>query len=117
MSSRATWWRSGQPAFKRLKGKRVAVSPGAPAGCAGSPGGELPFVAETIHLGHGAGWGEMDFFPAGWRITAVCGGQGVRAAGEYFVRGSGALLDIVGVAVHAVNVAWIVPGRTWREGF
>jgi threonine dehydrogenase-like Zn-dependent dehydrogenase len=61
--------------------------------------------AATKHLGHGAGWGEQEFFPGGMAELCRIWEPMARPLPENLSFEEGALMDAAGVAVHAVNRA------------
>lgn len=101
----------GNSSLKELMGKRVVVSPYKACGlCRFCRTGRYNLCTATTHLGHGAGWGEMEYYPGG--MAEYCQ---VWADKVYPLSGSissveATLLDIVGVAIHGMNVAGMAPG-------
>jgi len=67
--------------------------------------------AATKHLGHGAGWGEQEFFPGGMAELCRIWEPMARLLPANLSFEEGALMDVAGVAVHAVNRARFSPNE------
>jgi len=63
-----------------------------------------------MHLGHGAGWGEMDYYPGGMAERSLAWGSLCFEIPDDMHFEEAALLDVVGVGVHAANLAGVGPG-------
>jgi len=102
---------SGDNANSYLIGKRVVVSPYRACGvCRFCRKGTYNLCHQTIHLGHGAGWGEMEYYPGGMAEYCQVWADKVFLLPDSVSFEEAALLDIVGIAVHGMNVSRIAPG-------
>ncbi|MCD6596760.1 MAG: alcohol dehydrogenase catalytic domain-containing protein [Bacteroidales bacterium] len=91
---------------KELIGKRVAVQTWSACGrCDSCRSGNENFCKETKHLGHGQGWGEMDFYPGGMAEFCPVFSQHVYELPENVTDEQATFLDPLTVALHAVDVA------------
>lgn len=103
----------GHEVAGRHEGRAVAVLAFKACGrCRACRRGQENLCATTAHLGHGAGWGDMEFNPGGmaqlcpvWQENLYALPPGVSAA-------EGTLLDGLAVAVHAVRRAALFPGAS-----
>jgi len=95
-----------------LLGKRVApISSSVCRKCEDCVNGRTRLCENTVHMGHGQGWGKQPFYPGayapftlGWASTCFEVPRDVPI-------GEAAMLDVLGVAVHCVDQGNIVPGR------
>ncbi len=56
----------GDDSFRKLVGRRVVASPYKACGvCRLCREGRYNLCTATVHLGHGAGWGQRDYYPGG----------------------------------------------------
>jgi len=98
---------------KPLLGKRVAVLPFKTCGqCYYCKTGRENLCKQTIHLGHGAGWGEREYYPGGMAEYAVAWADACYELPDTVSAEEAAMLDVLGVGVHAVGVAQLHPGET-----
>jgi threonine dehydrogenase-like Zn-dependent dehydrogenase len=89
-----------------LVGKRVAIVAFGTCGkCIYCRRGEEHLCAETQHLGHGAGWGESDYYYGGMAEYVPVNEKWLVLLPETISNEAGALLDPLGVAVHGVKTA------------
>lgn len=89
------------PAYEPLLGCRVGVQPYRVCGaCAFCRSGRHNLCRETIHIGHGQGWGAMDFFPGGYAEYCLAWGDLVYPMPDPVSFEECAMADIFGVAVH-----------------
>jgi threonine dehydrogenase-like Zn-dependent dehydrogenase len=101
----------GDPSFEYLLGKRVFVEPYNTCGaCEFCRTGRYNLCRNTRHIGHGAGWKNMDYFPGG--MAEYCQ---VWATHVYEILGdisfeAATMLDPLAVAIHAVTVSAFRPG-------
>jgi len=96
--------------FPRLLGKRVAVMAFKTCGeCPHCRGGAEHLCRSTMHLGHGAGWGERPFYPGGMAESCLAWGSLCFEMPDDMNFEEAALLDVVGVGVHAANIAGVGP--------
>jgi 2-desacetyl-2-hydroxyethyl bacteriochlorophyllide A dehydrogenase len=94
-------------------GKRVVVAPFDTCGvCRACRTGNEHLCMQTIHTGHGAGWGDMEYYPGA--MAQYCRAWARRCyeiPGEFPMEHA-ALLDIAGVAYHALGVGELKPGHS-----
>lgn len=99
-------------AFEGLAGKRIAVFAYRPcSACYMCKTGRENLCPDTIHLGHGAGWGERDFYPGGMAEYGLAWGDLAYPLPESISSEEAALIDVLGVGLHASDVGRIVPGE------
>ncbi len=93
-------------ADKPLIGKRVAVQTWSACGrCDNCRNGHENFCKETKHLGHGQGWGEMDFYPGGMAEYCPVFSNHVHELPKNITDEQATFLDPLTAALHAVDVA------------
>lgn len=103
----------GHEVAGRHEGRAVAALAFKSCGrCLACRRGQENLCADTAHLGHGAGWGDVEFYPGGmaelcpvWQEHLYALPPGVSAA-------EGTFLDGLAVAVHAVRRAALLPGAS-----
>jgi threonine dehydrogenase-like Zn-dependent dehydrogenase len=96
--------------FPHLLGKRVAVLSFKTCGeCPQCRSGAENLCKRTIHLGHGAGWGEREYYPGGMAETSPAWGISCFEIPDDMNFEEAALLDVVGVGVHAARIAGVGP--------
>jgi len=96
-----------------LLGKKVAVLAYRACGtCQQCRKGRSNLCVNTKHFGHGAGWGEMDYYPGGMAEYCAVWAENCYQIPETVSFEEAALLDIVGVAIHAVKVSQLEMGDT-----
>jgi threonine dehydrogenase-like Zn-dependent dehydrogenase len=101
------------PNFPHLLGKRVAVMCFKTCGaCAHCRSGHENLCKNTMHLGHGAGWGKCEFYPGGMAERCLAWGALCFEMPDTMTFEEAALLDVVGVGVHAARVAGVGPGAS-----
>ena len=99
--------------FAHLKGKRVAVLSFKTCGqCEHCRSGSENLCKHTMHLGHGAGWGKRDYYPGGMAERCVAWGRLCFELPDGMSFEEAALLDVVGVGVHAARLAGVAPGAS-----
>ena len=97
--------------FPELLGKRVAAMSFKTCGqCGQCRSGVENLCKQTMHLGHGAGWGRRDYFPGGMAERCPVWASMCFEMPDEVSFEEAALLDVVGVGVHAANTAGIGPG-------
>lgn len=98
--------------FENLLGKRVGVLAYRPCGrCYWCHTGRENLCPNTTHIGHGAGWGERDYYPGGMAEYGISWADLSYPIPDSISSEEAALLDVVGVGVRAVNIGNIVPGE------
>jgi threonine dehydrogenase-like Zn-dependent dehydrogenase len=91
---------------KELIDKRVAVQTWSACGrCESCRSGNENFCKETKHLGHGQGWGEMEFYPGGMAEYCPVFSNHVYELPENVTDEQATFLDPLTAALHAVDVA------------
>ena len=89
-----------------LIGKRVAVQTWSACGrCDSCRSGHENFCKETKHLGHGQGWGEMEFYPGGMAEYCPVFSNHVHELPKNITDEQATFLDPLTAALHAVDVA------------
>lgn len=102
---------TGGPMGEALVGKRVAVLPYRICEtCDNCRRGMHNLCANMIHYGHGAGWGEMDYYPGGMAQCCPVWAEKCYVLPDHVPSHEAALADGLGVAVHAVRTAGFRPG-------
>ena len=88
-----------------LLGKRVAVNTFITCGrCAFCRGGKENLCPETRHLGHGQGWGKMDFYPGGMAEWCPAFANQVYELPTQVTDEQATFLDPMIASLHAVDV-------------
>jgi threonine dehydrogenase-like Zn-dependent dehydrogenase len=101
----------GDPAFGHLIGKRVFAEPYNTCGlCEFCRTGRYNLCRNTRHIGHGAGWGLMDYYPGGMAEFCPVWATHVYELPDELSFEEATLLDPLAVAVHAVRLAGVRPG-------
>ena len=96
---------------KHLIGKRVVIQPWKGCGtCKFCIAGKEHLCVDTIHTGHGQGWGEMDFYPGAMAEYCLAWGTHIYEIPDKTSFEAAAMNDILGVAVHTVNRAPLYRG-------
>ncbi|HVL39222.1 MAG TPA: alcohol dehydrogenase catalytic domain-containing protein, partial [Fimbriimonadaceae bacterium] len=86
-------------------GKRVAAICSKVCGaCVDCSAGREHLCAHTVHLGHGQGWGERDFYSGAYARYTLAWGSGSYELPEDVPYEEAAMLDILAVAVHIARV-------------
>lgn len=100
------------PKNAHLLGKRVApVCSKVCGACDDCRAGRTRLCANTVHLGHGQGWGEQDFYPGAYAPFTPSWGATCFEIPDHVTFQEAALMDILAVCVHVAQVAQIQPGR------
>lgn len=95
----------GEKCDPALLGRRVAVLAfGTCEQCEYCRRGEEHLCPNTQHLGHGAGWGESEYFYGGMAEYVPVFGRWLFALPDNVTNEEGAILDPLGVAVHGVKL-------------
>jgi len=103
--------RVGEGCWADLIGKRVAILAFGTCGeCIHCKRGEEHLCADTQHLGHGAGWGTSEYYHGGMAEYVPVYSKWLVPLPESITNEAGALLDPLGVAVHAVRKTGIQDG-------
>lgn len=103
----------GENADRSLLGKRVAVLCFRTCEtCFWCRVGERHLCPNTQHMGHGAGWGEQEFYCGGMAEYVPAWADHVYPLPDRVSSAEGTLLDALGVAVHAVGLSRLSPGES-----
>ncbi len=104
----------GSRADAGLLGKRVgALAYNTCGTCAYCRSGRENLCPDTVHIGHGAGWGRMPFFPGAMAELCPVWSRQCYELPENLSWEEAALLDPLQVAVHAVELSGLRPGATF----
>ena len=104
---------AGEDADKSLIGKRVAVlSFRVDETCFWCRHGERELCPNTKHMGHGAGWGEQNLYYGGMAEYVPVWATHVYPLPDHVSSADATLLDPLGVAVHAVELAKPIAGES-----
>lgn len=96
--------------FRGLVGRRVVVSPYRACGlCALCRSGRYNLCRATVHLGHGAGWGEREYYPGGMAEYCPVWADKAYVLPDHVSYDQATLLDIAGVGLHAVRTGPMPP--------
>lgn len=103
---------TGGPLGAGLVGKRVAVLPYRACGvCFNCLHGMHNLCPNMVHYGHGAGWGPMEYYPGGMAEFCPVWADKCYVLPERIPPHEAALLDGLGVSLHAVRTAGFTPGQ------
>jgi threonine dehydrogenase-like Zn-dependent dehydrogenase len=95
-----------------LLGRRVAPVCSKVCGvCPDCRAGRTQLCPNTIHMGHGQGWGRREFYPGAYAEYVPAWGAGCYAVPEGLSFGEAAMMDILAVCVHVANQGDIQHGR------
>jgi 2-desacetyl-2-hydroxyethyl bacteriochlorophyllide A dehydrogenase len=101
------------PALSDWIGRRVVVSPYKACGlCHYCRIGKYNLCVNTVHLGHGAGWGTREYYPGGMARFCQVWADKVYALPDSVSFDEATLLDIAGVGIHALSISNMTPGAT-----
>ncbi|MCE5314291.1 MAG: alcohol dehydrogenase catalytic domain-containing protein [Armatimonadota bacterium] len=95
-----------------LMGKRVAPICSKTCGvCSECASGRTQLCPNTVHLGHGQGWGKQDFFPGAYAEYVPVWASGTFVIPDKLSYEETAMMDILAVCVHVAHQGEIQPGR------
>lgn len=96
-----------------LIGKRVApVCSKVCGACAECRAGRSHLCPETVHLGHGQGWGEQAYYPGAYAPLVPCWGASCHEISDRLPMAEAAMMDILAVCVHVARVGQVRAGGT-----
>lgn len=99
------------PAYQEWIGRRVAVLAFKSCGiCDNCRNGNYHLCRKTIHIGHGAGWGDMDYYPGGMAEYCQIWNTNVCELPDSVSFEEATILDPLSVAIHAINLSGIEGG-------
>jgi len=91
--------------YADLVGKRVGVNTWTTCGrCEYCVSGRENFCSETKHLGHGQGWGKMDYYPGGMSTLCPAFSDRLYALPHNISDDQAVFFDPLTAALHAVDV-------------
>lgn len=100
------------PKNESLLGTRVApVCSKVCGACPDCRAGRTQLCPNTIHMGHGQGWGKRDFYPGAYAEYVPAWGASCYAITDDLTYGEAAMMDILAVCVHVAHQGGIQPGR------
>ncbi|MCE5198695.1 MAG: alcohol dehydrogenase catalytic domain-containing protein [Armatimonadota bacterium] len=95
-----------------LLGKRVAPICSKTCGmCPDCRAGRTELCPNTVHLGHGQGWGKQDFFPGAYAQYVPAWASSCYEIPSEVSYEEAAMMDILAVCVHVAHKGDIQPGR------
>lgn len=95
-----------------LLGQRVApVCSKVCGACPECRAGRTQLCPNTVHVGHGQGWGSRDFYPGAYAEYAPAWGSGCYVIPDEIGLAEAAMMDILAVCVHVAHQGKIQPGR------
>ena len=95
-----------------LLGRRVAPVCSKVCGtCPECRSGLTQLCANTVHMGHGQGWGKRDYYPGAYAEYVPAWGSGCFAIPDTLSFGEAAMMDILAVCAHVAAQGDIRPGR------
>ena len=96
----------------RFLGQRVApVCSKVCGACPECVSGRTQLCPNTVHMGHGQGWGKRDFYPGAYAEYVPAWGSGCFAIPDGLTYGEAAMMDILAVCVHVAHQGNVKPGR------
>jgi len=104
---------AGSERLREWIGARVVVAPFDTCGvCRACRTGREHLCPNTVHTGHGAGWGTMEYFPGAMAGYVRAWARRCYRLPERLTFDEAAVLDIAGVAFHALERASFAPGAS-----
>ncbi len=95
-----------------LLGRRVAPVCSKVCGtCPDCRAGRTQLCPNTVHMGHGQGWGKRDFYPGAYAEYVPAWGSGCYIIPDRLSFGEAAMMDILAVCVHVAHQGEIQAGR------
>jgi len=99
-------------ANEHLLGKRVAVLDWKSCGtCPQCRHEHSNLCSRMIHLGHGQGWGEQQYYPGAYAQFVPAWGSSCLEIPEGITYSEAAMMDILAVAVHVAGRGHVIPGQ------
>ena len=97
---------------RHLLGKRVAPICSKVCGkCEDCKNGNGHLCANTVHLGHGQGWGNRPYFPGAYGKYAPAWGASCHTIPDHVSIQEAAMMDILAVCVHVANQGQVKTGQ------
>lgn len=98
---------------EHLLGRRVGAQAFRTCGvCDLCRSGHENLCRETLHIGHAQGWGQMPYYPGAYAEYCIAWAGLLHPMADHVSFEEEALRDFMGVAVHAVGRADLMPGGT-----
>ena len=95
-----------------LFGRRVAPVCSKVCGtCPECRAGRTQLCPNTVHMGHGQGWGKRDYYPGAYAEYVPAWGSGCYIIPDRLSFEEAAMMDILAVCVHVAHQGKIQPGR------
>ncbi len=95
-----------------LLGRRVApVCSKVCNACDDCRNGRSRLCANTVHMGHGQGWGDQDFYPGAYAQFTLAWGSTCHEIPDDLSFAEAAMMDILAVCVHVAETGGVQPGR------
>ncbi|MGZ5497527.1 MAG: zinc-dependent alcohol dehydrogenase [Candidatus Aminicenantales bacterium] len=95
-----------------LLGRRVAPVCSKVCGrCPDCRAGRTQLCPNTVHMGHGQGWGKRDYYPGAYAQYVPAWGSGCYVIPDRLSFGEAAMMDILAVCVHVAHQGRVQPGR------
>jgi len=95
-----------------LLGRRVAPVCSKVCGvCPDCRAGRTQLCPNTVHVGHGQGWGEREFYPGAYAEYVPAWGAGCHVLPDGLGFGEAAMMDILAVCVHVAHQGDVQRGR------
>ncbi len=99
-------------ANRHLLGKRVApVCSKVCGACSDCRAGRSRLCENTVHMGHGQGWGKREFYPGAYARFAPAWGASCFKLPDSVTFEEAAMMDILAVCVHVADQGAIQQGR------
>lgn len=97
---------------RHLLGKRVApVCSKVCGSCEECLAGRFRLCPNTVHLGHGQGWGDQNFFPGAYGHYVPSWGASCFPIADHLTMEEAAMMDILAVCYHVAHTGNVQPGR------
>jgi L-iditol 2-dehydrogenase len=95
-----------------LLGRRVAPVCSKVCGvCPDCRAGRTQLCPNTVHMGHGQGWGKREYYPGAYAEYVPAWGRGCYVIPQSLSFGEAAMMDILAVCVHVAHQGDIQRGR------
>ena len=98
------------PKYRELLGKRVAPICSKVCGhCSSCKHGIENLCPETVHIGHGQGWGERDYFPGAYTEYVPVWADGCFEISDSMPWETAAMMDLLAVGCHVARRGNLIP--------
>jgi threonine dehydrogenase-like Zn-dependent dehydrogenase len=100
------------PKNASLLGQRVAPVCSKVCGtCTDCRSGQTQLCPNTVHMGHGQGWGKREFYPGAYAEYVPAWASGCYIIPDGLAFREAAMMDILAVCVHVAHQGRVQPGR------